>query len=60
MRDGGKGDKQRPRGIPMEEFDNKWDAIFNKKEEKKENPLSVDIEDDNGELKAEITLKVEF
>lgn len=30
MRDGGKGDMQRPLGIPMEEFDNAWDRIFNK------------------------------
>jgi hypothetical protein len=30
MRDGGKGDSQRPLGIPMEQFDNAWDRIFNK------------------------------
>ena len=28
MRDGGKGDKQRPLSIPKEEFDNRWDQIF--------------------------------
>jgi hypothetical protein len=28
MSDGGKGDKPRPIGIPMEEFDNRWDTIF--------------------------------
>lgn len=33
MRDGGKGDKQRPLTVPQEQFDNNWDAIFNKKEE---------------------------
>lgn len=30
MRDGGKGDQQRPLVVPMEQFDNNWDAIFNK------------------------------
>jgi hypothetical protein len=30
MRDGGKGDTQRPLSVPMEEFDNSWDRIFNK------------------------------
>jgi hypothetical protein len=30
MRDGGKGDSQRPLVVPMQEFDNNWDAIFNK------------------------------
>jgi hypothetical protein len=32
MRDGGKGDKQRPIK-DKEQFDKNWDAIFNKKEE---------------------------
>ena len=30
MRDGGKGDAQRPLVVPMQEFDNNWDAIFKK------------------------------
>jgi hypothetical protein len=30
MRDGGKGDAQRPLGVPMEQFDNAWERIFNK------------------------------
>ena len=30
MRDGGKGDKQRPLGVPVEQFESNWDAIFNK------------------------------
>ena len=30
MRDGGKGDTQRPLGVPVEEFNNAWDRIFNK------------------------------
>ena len=29
MRDGGKGDTQRPLKVPMEKFDNNWDVIFN-------------------------------
>lgn len=35
MRDGGKGDTQRPLGVPLQQFDNNWDAIFNKS-----NPLA--------------------
>lgn len=34
MRDGGKGDTPRPLGVPLEQFDNNWDAIFNKKAKK--------------------------
>ena len=30
MRDGGKGDVQRPLGVSMEKFDASWDAIFKK------------------------------
>jgi hypothetical protein len=30
MRDGGKGDTQRPLGVELEQFDNNWDAIFSK------------------------------
>jgi hypothetical protein len=33
MRDGGKGDAQRPLVVPMEQFDNNWDAIFKQKPE---------------------------
>jgi hypothetical protein len=33
MSDGGKGDKARPLSIPKEEFDNRWDVIFKKKEQ---------------------------
>ena len=28
MRDGGKGDTQRPLGVPVEEFNTAWDRIF--------------------------------
>jgi hypothetical protein len=34
MRDGGKGDKPRPLGIPMEQFDKNFEAIFGKKQPK--------------------------
>jgi hypothetical protein len=34
MRDGGKGDMQRPLAVDIERFDNNWDAIFNKKDKK--------------------------
>jgi len=42
IRDGGKGDTQRPLGIPMEQFDKNFNAIFGKKpnpEEVKEEKL---------------------
>lgn len=32
MTTGGKGDKPRPYSVPLEQFDNNWDAIFGKKE----------------------------
>jgi hypothetical protein len=31
MNNGGKGDKPRPYSIPLEEFDQRWDDIFKKK-----------------------------
>ncbi len=31
MRDGGKGDMQRPLVVKLEQFDNNWDAIFKRK-----------------------------
>lgn len=34
MRDGGKGDTPRPLGVPMEQFDKNFDAIFKKKPER--------------------------
>jgi hypothetical protein len=32
MRDGGKGDMQRPLGVELEKFDNNWNAIFKRKQ----------------------------
>ena len=37
MRDGGKGDKPRPLSVPMEQFDNNWDAIFKQAKELSKN-----------------------
>lgn len=31
MRDGGKGDSPRPIAVPLQQFDNNWDAIFKSK-----------------------------
>ena len=33
MSDGGKGDTPRPLGVPMEQFDKNFDAIFGKKKQ---------------------------
>ena len=33
MRDGGKGDTPRPLGVPMEQFDKNFEAIFSKKKQ---------------------------
>jgi hypothetical protein len=30
-----KGSVPRPKSVPMKEFDNKWDAIFGKKDQQK-------------------------
>ena len=35
-RDGGKGDTPRPLGVPMDKFDNQWDAIFGNKTPKEQ------------------------
>ena len=32
MSHGGKGDKPRPLSVPIEDFDNRWETIFGKKE----------------------------
>ena len=33
MRDGGKGDTPRPLGVPIEQFDKNFEAIFGKKKQ---------------------------
>ena len=42
MRDGGKGDTQRPLGVPIEQFDNAWDRIFGTKQPKVEEPKNLE------------------
>ena len=36
MRDGGKGDAPRPLGVPIDEFDKNFEAVFGKKIKKTE------------------------
>jgi hypothetical protein len=47
MRDGGKGDKQRP-VLDQEQFDKNWDDIFNKNKNppKSELEIKIDIAED--------------
>ena len=54
MRAGGKGDAQRPLGIPMEEFDAKWDEIF-KKDKEKDSGINVTLNIEDGETTATVT-----
>lgn len=37
---GGKGSKQRPRQVEKKQFDDNWDRIFNKDNEKKDSEKS--------------------
>jgi hypothetical protein len=48
MSDGGKGDKPRPIGIPIQEFDNRWDMIF--KKPKEEHPKETKNEDNPSQI----------
>ena len=41
----GKGSKPRPYSVPLEQFDNNWDAIFGKKK-KPEEPVNHNPTDD--------------
>ena len=45
MRDGGKGDMQRPLGVSMEQFDNAWDRIFKKSNVKLKQAFADSIEE---------------
>lgn len=40
MRDGGKGDTQRPLGVDIDQFDNNWDAIFKKDKQQLEDAVN--------------------
>ena len=56
MRNGGKGDKQRPLGVPKDEFDAAWDRIFKEKDgsytinvnENEKIELNIDLGDIEG------------
>lgn len=45
MTTGGKGDKPRPYSVPLDQFDNNWDAIFKKK--KQEEPVDHNPTDES-------------
>jgi hypothetical protein len=48
--DGGKGDAPRPFGVPIEEFDKNFEAIFSKKERRTEPvPFAghIELEEEN-------------
>ena len=42
MSDGGKGSAPRPFSVPLSDYEAKWEAIFGKKEEKKEDKKPKD------------------
>jgi hypothetical protein len=54
IRDGGKGDTPRPLGVPMEQFDKNFDAIF-KKSEIKPKSVNFELEADNDEQEVTVT-----
>lgn len=45
-RDGGKGDKPRPLGVPMDKFDEAWDRIF----KEKNGSLTINVEPGEAEI----------
>lgn len=51
MSDGGKGSRPRPFSVSQEEFDNRWENIFGKKNksEEKENTADEEITDHSEE-----------
>lgn len=51
--DGGKGDAPRPIGIDKDEFDKRWDDIFNQKDKTK---TTYEIEADNDHIKILATI----
>ena len=44
MSDGGKGSRPRPFSVSQEEFENRWENIFGKKEKSTDDKKSVDEE----------------
>lgn len=45
MSDGGKGSRPRPYSVSQSEFDNRWDTIFGKKENKMQVRVQENAED---------------
>jgi hypothetical protein len=45
MSDGGKGSAPRPFSVSQEEYDNRWDAIF-QRDIPKEQPKEVEVKDE--------------
>ena len=65
MRDGGKGDKPRILGIPVEQFNQNWDRIFDKnlndeKEEEKEDDIKLEVDISKDEQQVTIKKTWEF
>lgn len=49
MNEGGKGCKPRPFSVTQDEYDNRWDAIFNKNKEEKEETVEKTEEEKSKE-----------
>jgi len=49
MNEGGKGCKPRPFSVTQEEYDNRWDSIFNKNKEDKEETVEETKEENSKE-----------
>jgi hypothetical protein len=49
MNEGGKGCKPRPFSVTQEEYDNRWDNIFNKNKEDKEEVVEETKEENSKE-----------
>jgi hypothetical protein len=47
MKDGGKGATPRPLGVPMEQFDRNFEAIFGKKPEEKHEQKETKVREDS-------------
>lgn len=59
MNEGGKGDAPRPLSISKEEFNKRWDEIFNKEIVKEKNDgLTFNVDAENQDYQATITYKV--
>lgn len=62
MNEGGKGDAPRPLSISKEEFDARWDAIFNQAEKdklvkEKDGGFTINVNVENQDFEAKISYK---